>query len=78
MGVAGMFAATHNLVRYPPQQYGKRLLARQGNMVLTSQPALAIAYRADGQTGKAVELLEHVVIVRERTLAGEHVNRLAS
>ena len=39
---------------------------------LTSQYMLAIAYQADGQTRKAVNLLEHVVRVEERTLAEEH------
>lgn len=73
-----MFAVTQNSVRCRPQQYVKRLLARQGNMALTSQHALAIVYQADGQIGKAVELLEHVVIVRERTLAEAHPDRLAS
>ena len=37
-----------------------------------------MAYRADGQVKKAVELLEHVVEVRNRILAEEHPDRLAS
>jgi hypothetical protein len=35
---------------------------------LAWQHALAIAYEADGQVGKAVELLEHVVVVRAKVL----------
>ncbi|CAN9209820.1 unnamed protein product [Alternaria alternata] len=45
---------------------------------LTSQHELAGAYRADGQVHKAVRLLEHVVEVREKTLAAEHPSRLTS
>ena len=45
---------------------------------LSSQHALAMAYQADGQVHKAVGLLEHVVEVREKTLAPEHPDRLAS
>jgi tetratricopeptide (TPR) repeat protein len=45
---------------------------------LASQHALAIAYRANGQVGKAVALLEHVVKVREGGLADDHPSRLAS
>jgi tetratricopeptide (TPR) repeat protein len=45
---------------------------------LLSQHELAGAYRADGQVKKAVELLEHVVAVREKVLAEEHPDRLAS
>ncbi|KAF2785582.1 purine and uridine phosphorylase, partial [Melanomma pulvis-pyrius CBS 109.77] len=44
--------------------------------LLFSQHALAIAYEADGQIKKAVELLEHVVAV-EKVLAEEHPDRLA-
>jgi len=43
-----------------------------------SQHELASTYLADGKTKKAVELLEHVVAVRERTLATDHPDRLAS
>jgi tetratricopeptide (TPR) repeat protein len=46
--------------------------------LLLSQHELAGAYRADGQVQKAVELLEHVVAVREKTQAEEHPDRLAS
>jgi tetratricopeptide (TPR) repeat protein len=45
---------------------------------LLSQHVLAMAYEADGQVHKAVALLEHVVEVREKTLAPEHPYRLAS
>jgi tetratricopeptide (TPR) repeat protein len=45
---------------------------------LRSEHALAIAYEADGQVQKAVELMEHVVSVREKVLVEEHPNRLAS
>jgi tetratricopeptide (TPR) repeat protein len=45
---------------------------------LASQHNLARAYQADGQVRKAVELLEHVVEVREKKLAEEHPSRLAS
>jgi hypothetical protein len=39
---------------------------------------LAVAYEADGQVGKAVELLKHVVAVREKVLVEKHSDRLAS
>ncbi|RYN52006.1 hypothetical protein AA0117_g13375 [Alternaria alternata] len=45
---------------------------------LSSQHVLAMAYRADGQVHKAVPLLQHVVKVREKTLAAEHPDRLRS
>ena len=44
---------------------------------LASQHALAIAYDANGQVQKAVELLEHVVKV-QKMLAEDHPGRLAS
>jgi hypothetical protein len=43
---------------------------------LASQHTLAGAYRADGQVGKAVKLLEHAVAVREKVLAEDHPSRL--
>jgi tetratricopeptide (TPR) repeat protein len=46
--------------------------------LLLSQHALAMAYEADGQVQKAVELLEHIVKVEEKTLAEEHPSRLTS
>jgi tetratricopeptide (TPR) repeat protein len=45
---------------------------------LTSQHELARAYYEDGQVQKAVELLEHVVKVRDLALAEGHHDRLAS
>jgi tetratricopeptide (TPR) repeat protein len=45
---------------------------------LVSQHELARAYKADGQVQKAVELLEHVVAVKEKVLAEEYPSRLAS
>jgi tetratricopeptide (TPR) repeat protein len=45
---------------------------------LSSQHALAGAYRADGQVKKAVELLERVVVVQEKVQAEDHPDRLAS
>ncbi|KAF2628864.1 kinesin light chain, partial [Macroventuria anomochaeta] len=46
--------------------------------LLFTQHELAIAYRADGQVQKAIELLERVVEVEEKTLLPEHPDRLAS
>ena len=40
--------------------------------------ALAMAYEANGQVEKAVELLEQVVKIVETTLAETHPDRLAS
>jgi hypothetical protein len=37
-----------------------------------------MAYEADGQVQKAVELLEQVVEVKEKTLSPEHPDQLAS
>jgi tetratricopeptide (TPR) repeat protein len=45
---------------------------------LLSQHVLAMAYRADGQVQRAVELLEHIVEVVGKVLAEEHPSRLAS
>jgi tetratricopeptide (TPR) repeat protein len=45
---------------------------------LSSQHALAIAYRTDGQVDKALKLLEQVVAVSARVLREDHPNRLAS
>ncbi|KAJ4406473.1 hypothetical protein N0V82_010123 [Gnomoniopsis sp. IMI 355080] len=45
--------------------------------LLSSQHALAQAYKNNGEVGKALQLLEHVVAVRE-TLAEDDPNRLAS
>ena len=44
---------------------------------LTSQHALACAYRANGQITEAVQLLEQVVKIQETTLAQDHPDRLA-
>ena len=45
---------------------------------LTSQHALAGAYRANGQVQEAVELLKQVVKIKATTLAETHPSRLAS
>jgi tetratricopeptide (TPR) repeat protein len=45
---------------------------------LTSQHALARAYRANGQVKEAVTLLQHVVEVHGDVLAEDHPSRLAS
>jgi hypothetical protein len=37
-----------------------------------------MAYQADGQVQKAVELLEHVVAVEARSLRDDHPSRLVS
>ena len=37
-----------------------------------------MAYKADGRIVKAIKLLEHVVKIRETTLAETHPDRLAS
>ena len=46
--------------------------------LLFSQYELEIAYQADGQVQKVVELLERVVEVQEKMLLPEHPGRLAS
>ena len=53
-------------------------LAEDHPSLLTSQHALAGAYKSDGQIGKAVKLLEHVVAIREHSLAEDHPSRLVS
>ena len=45
---------------------------------LASQRALAGAYRADGRVKKAVNLLERVVAVSEKTFGEDRPDRLAS
>lgn len=45
---------------------------------LASQHALALAYQADGQVGKAVKLLEHVVAVKAKVLRDDHPSRIIS
>jgi hypothetical protein len=45
---------------------------------LTSQHALAIAYQADGQVKKAVELLKHVIAVKAGVMREDHTSRLIS
>ena len=54
-----------------------RALAEDDSSRLASQHALASAYRANGQVDEAVELLEHVVKIRQK-LAEDHPSRLAS
>ena len=66
-------------VRYLEQacQWRNRRLAEDHRSRLSSQHALAIAYQADGQAKKAVELLEYVVAIREK-LNEDDPNLLAS
>jgi hypothetical protein len=45
---------------------------------LASQHDLAHAYQANGQVKDAVQLLEQVVVIRNRVLAEDHPDRLAS
>jgi tetratricopeptide (TPR) repeat protein len=45
---------------------------------LSTEYELASAYQANGQVKDAVQLLEHVVAIRERVLAEDHPDRLAS
>jgi hypothetical protein len=45
---------------------------------LQSQHALGVSYRANGQIEDGVRLLEHVVKVRDDTLAETHPDRLVS
>ncbi|KAI1670785.1 HET-domain-containing protein [Pyrenophora tritici-repentis] len=45
---------------------------------LSSEHALGVSYQANGQIEDAVRLLEHVVKVRDDTLAETHPSRLAS
>ena len=54
-----------------------RALAEDDSSRLASQHALAGAYKANGQVGEAVDLLEHVVKVQEK-LTEDHPSRLAS
>jgi hypothetical protein len=44
---------------------------------LLSQRALAMVYIGDGQVQKVVELLEHVIALRESALVQEHSDQLA-
>jgi hypothetical protein len=44
---------------------------------LLSQRALAMVYIGDGQVQKVVELLAHVIALRENALVQEHPDQLA-
>jgi hypothetical protein len=50
----------------------EKVLAEEHPDRLASQYELALAYRADGQLRKAVELLEHVVAVKKRVFREDH------
>ncbi|OCK98381.1 purine and uridine phosphorylase [Cenococcum geophilum 1.58] len=58
-------------------QWRSRLDEKESGRLL-SQHMLAMAYEADGQVKKAMELLEHIVAVEAKVLAEEHPSRLAS
>src|SRR5579862_4325844 len=50
--------------------WGRRNIFEVDNLdILNSQYELAIAYEADGQVGRAVELLEYGVAIRKKVLA---------
>jgi hypothetical protein len=56
----------------------ERVLAEEHPDRLASQHVLAMAYQADGQIKKAVEMLEHVVAVKARAMRTDHPSRLIS
>jgi hypothetical protein len=55
-----------------PVETQQTMLAETYLNQLSSQHALAIAYQANGQTKEAVELLEHVVKVKQTTVLAPH------
>ncbi|KAF2628862.1 hypothetical protein BU25DRAFT_409876 [Macroventuria anomochaeta] len=66
-------------VRWLEESYRRRNWLDEDDMDrLSSEHNLAGAYEADGQVKKAVDLLEHVVAVREKVLAEDHPSRLHS
>ncbi|PSN58936.1 hypothetical protein BS50DRAFT_641372 [Corynespora cassiicola Philippines] len=58
-------------------EWRRNVLAKDDSERLLSEHVLAIAYQADGQVKKAVDLLEKIVETQE-VLAKEHPSRLAS
>ncbi|QIW98225.1 hypothetical protein AMS68_003743 [Peltaster fructicola] len=66
------------LSRLEQAQRCTQRLAQDHILRLLSQHELASAYHDDGQIKKAVQLLEHVVRVRESVLAEDHSDHLAS
>jgi hypothetical protein len=56
----------------------EQTLAEDHPSRLTSQYALAVVYRANGQVKEAVSLLKRVVKIRQQRLADDYPDRLAS
>jgi lipopolysaccharide biosynthesis regulator YciM len=53
-------------------------LAEEEPRRLSLQPFLTVAYRDNGQVGKAIKLLKHIVTLQEKSLAEEHPQRLTA